>query len=216
MKKIITLSVLIAFSFVASAQKLTSISPNSAKAGQTLDVTITGTNTHFTQGSGTFVSFSFGQGSGTVNKITIVNDNTLSANIIVPFNTYKGYYSVYVNNYVDGYLSLYNGFYVDGKPQPILSKITPSTGNAGQTLDVMITGLNTNFKQGSGTSVYFYGQGSGTIPVNNVTVIDDVTLIANISISANPINGYYGVYVYDYSSSSLYLTQWFLCGNKFH
>ena len=54
---------------ITFSQSLVSINPNTGNAGQTLNVTITGNNTHFNQGSATIVDFSFNQGSNT----TVVN-----------------------------------------------------------------------------------------------------------------------------------------------
>lgn len=91
---------------------LVSINPTSANAGQTLNVTITGTNTHFLQATWSTVDFGFNPGSGVVNFQNILNDTTINANITVPSATLAGDYDVYVDNSVDGNLSLNNGFHV--------------------------------------------------------------------------------------------------------
>ena len=59
----------------ANTPSLESISPSSANPGQTLNITITGINTSFSQASGTTVSFSFEQASTTiVNSYNIIDD----------------------------------------------------------------------------------------------------------------------------------------------
>ncbi|MBA3705177.1 MAG: T9SS type A sorting domain-containing protein, partial [Bacteroidetes bacterium] len=90
---------------------LVSISPNKASAGHTLDVTITGSNTHFGQGSPT-ASVSF-EGGISVNFQSILNDSSISANITIPHNIYPRGYSVSVFDSVDGNMSLLNSFYID-------------------------------------------------------------------------------------------------------
>jgi len=93
---------------------LVSISPNYASASQTLNVTITGNATHFSQGSGTSIDFGFNQGSGTsvVNSIHITSNTSIMANITVPPYTYTGDYDVYANNDIDGNLILMGGFHI--------------------------------------------------------------------------------------------------------
>ena len=60
MKKIYSAALSILFAtVVAPAQTITSVSPSSASAGQTLNVTITGSGTNFTSGSFTTVQFGF-------------------------------------------------------------------------------------------------------------------------------------------------------------
>ena len=192
--------------------KLESISPNTAKNGQTLDVTITGLNTNFTQGSGTTVSFyGYQQGSSTsldVYNVQVLSDTQLQATVSVPSKTFTGDYSVYVNNGSNSYLYLENAFRVNGLTPPKLESISPNTAKNGQTLDVTITGSNTNFTQGSGTTVSFYGyqQGSSTsLDVYNVQVLSDTQLQATVSVPSKTFTGDYSVYVNNGSNSYLYL-----------
>ncbi|MFA4852879.1 MAG: T9SS type A sorting domain-containing protein [Bacteroidales bacterium] len=194
---------------------LVSISPNNANAGQTLNVTITGANTNFSQGSGTIIDFGFNQGSGTtvVNSLNIVSNTSILANITVPSNTYTGDYDVYAYNSIDGYLSINNGFHVNGLTPPSLVSISPNNANAGQTLNVTITGANTNFSQGSGTIIDFgFNQGSGTTVVNSLNIVSNTSILANITVPSNTYTGYYDVYVYNYTDGYLSLYNGFHVG----
>ena len=175
------------------APSILSVSPNTGVAGQTLNVTITGLNTNFIQGSSTSAFFGFAQGSGTVLNSFTVNSKTLAvANITIPVNTYNGKYNLGVNEYLDGNVTLTNGFTVTGGiAVPSISLINPITAAAGQTLDVTITGLNTNFSQGSTTVNFGFDQGSSS--VNSITVNNNTELTANITIPANTFNGDYNV-----------------------
>lgn len=194
---------------------LVSINPNNGNAGQTLSVTITGANTHFSQGSGTYVDLYFNQASGTsVNFINIISDSSLSANITVPPTTYTGFYTVSVYSLIDDYISLINGFYVNGIPPPALVSINPNNAMAGQTLNVTITGANTHFSQGSGTYISFnFNMASGTTVVNYLNILNDTGIQANITVPSGTYNGLYDVSVYNSIDGYLTLTNGFIVGN---
>lgn len=89
-----------------------SISPNVANPGQTLTLTITGVNTHFTQASGTELNFGFNQISGTtvVNSLTAISPTVLIANITVPSNVQLGQYDVDLFNDIEHFIFLDKGF----------------------------------------------------------------------------------------------------------
>ncbi len=204
MRKSLLLFLLAFLPFLSFSQKLVSVTPNKGFLGQNLNVTITGVNTHFKQGSGTNVYFNFGfsQGSSTsiVNAIYVTSPSSIVANITIPNNTYTGDYSVTVYDYEDGYLEINNAFHVNGLTPPTLNTVIPTSANNGQTLDVTITGANTHFNQGSGTNVYFdfgFSQGSSTTVVNSVYATSATSLVANISIPNNTYTGDYSIAVYD-------------------
>ena len=215
-----------------SAQGLVRITPDCAIAGQTLDVTITGMGTKFTdglfnQGSMTSGQLSlsiptFYQGSSTdeeVNALNVINDTLIIANITVPDSAISGLWDVYLSYATSG-SGAYNyvlegAFYVSNPNEPKIIDVTPNTALPGQTLDVTITGLGTRFTEGSFTQgswtndVYVdmyiptYFQGSPWMPiVNTVTVIDNTTLMANITVPDSVITGLGVVQVSYYTQSS--------------
>jgi len=88
---------------------------------------------------------------------------------------------------------------------PLLLSINPSSANQGETLDVTITGDNTNFAQDSGTTLSFtFEQGSSTI-VNSYEIVDDEILIANVTIPNEVDLGTYGVSISNEVDGTLYL-----------
>jgi hypothetical protein len=196
MKKLLPILLLILSPFIGFNQELTSIAPNSGNSGQTLDVTITGLNTTFDQGTSTVVYFGWDQGSSTinVNSITVVNATTVSANIYIPSNIYTGDYSVYTSSQNDGNLELVNAFHVEGLPAPEILSVTPSSSDAGTNLDVTITGVNTNFTQGS-SSVYF-SQGSQSLYVSSIETVDDENLMVHLVIPSYASVGMYDLSLY--------------------
>ena len=173
---------------------LVSVSPASAVAGQNLNVTITGENTNFDQNNGTSLSFTFEQGSSSVNSFEIINNTTILANITVPANAEEGLYDITTENASGEALTLTESFSVISSSTPAsIVSISPSSASSGETLNVTITGENTNFDQASGTLVSFsFEQASSTI-VNSYTIVDDLTLKANITVPENVSEGTYDI-----------------------
>lgn len=197
MKK--TLSVLLTILAInCLSQNLTTVSPNSALRGQGLGVTISGTNLHFTQATSTAVWFS--QGSSTImypTNIQVVNNQTLSTYFQINSSQPTGVYNLHVSNSIDGSLTLPNSFTVlYNSTQPQIISVNPNVASKNQTLNVVISGLNTNFAQGTGTITWFQ-QGSSTIYPNNQTANTATNLIANYSIPSNAPSGYYDTYAYN-------------------
>jgi hypothetical protein len=190
-KHFTTFLLLLLIPFVGFNQSLSSINPNSGNAGQTLDVTITGVNTSFDQGTSTAVYFAWDQGSSTinVNSINVLSATTISANITIPSFIYTGDYSVYTSSMFDGTLELMNAFHVNGVAGPELISTAPSSSDAGTNLDVTITGMNTHFTQGS-SSVYFM-QGSQSLFVNSIETIDDENLMVHLVVPSYANLGFY-------------------------
>lgn len=181
---------------IGYSQNVSNLSPASGNAGQTLDVTITGTNTHFTDPNGTELYFGFGQGSSTtyINSLTVNSDVSMTANITIPLATATGNYSVQPINSIDGIIEPMD-FHVNGITSA-LSSISPNSAVPGQTLDVTITGTDTHFADASSNNVHFLiSQGSGTINVNSVTPVNNTTLTVNITVSPDTYTGSYGVSV---------------------
>jgi hypothetical protein len=189
---------------------ITGISPSSGTAGQTLNVTITGNNTHFLQASNT-IHFYFSGATVTPNSLIINSNTSITANLTIPSNTYSGYYSFTVQNSKDGFLQKNNAFYVVGTAGASIASLQPSNGVAGQTMNIVIKGNNTNYTKAPNT-VKFYFAG---IPVNpnSLNVQNDSTLTVNVTIPANTPSGYYTVTVHNaidgimYSTNSFYVSQ---------
>lgn len=184
-------------------QTISAVSPTSGVAGQTLDVTITGSNTHFTDAGGVDFNFGFCQGSSCLNSVVAVNDTILNVNVTIPANTPTNDYTVGAQTDPDGFMQ-WTWFHVGNPNQASLNGMFPATGNAGQTLDVTISGSNTHFTQATNSVTFYISQGSGTINVNSVTALDDEQLSVNISIGENTMNGDYQVLVSNAVDNGMY------------
>lgn len=178
---------------ISFPQNITSINPNEGDAGTTLNVTITGTNTHFTQATSTNVGFFFSGASGTAtfpHSINTINSQTLMANLSIPTGISSGWYDFAVWTDLDGFMLKPNGFKVNGSA---IHSITPNEGKAGATLNVSITGTNTHFTQATSTVVRFYFSGAtstATYP-NSLQNVNNLNLNANLTIPASTPQGWY-------------------------
>jgi hypothetical protein len=200
MKRSLLVLVLLLTAWWVTGQQLTGISPNEGDAGSTLNVTITGMNTHFTQATQTGVRFYFGSATSTItypNSVTPMNNVALGVNFTIPPGTKSGWYTFDAFNYIDGYMVMPNGFKVNG---PAIQSIAPGEGKAGTTLNVTITGVNTHFTQATNTAVRFYFSGATTTATypNSVTVQSNHTLQANLTIPSGTAEGWYDFSVESY------------------
>ena len=157
----------------ANPPNVTSCSPNNADQGDTLNVTVSGTD---------FVSTptaDFGLGI-TINTVTYVTSTTLTVNITISGGATPGSRNVTITNPDTQSDTLTSGFTVNtpATPPPDIVSCTPSSANRNTTLNLTLGG--TDFV--STPTVVF----SGTrITVNSVTFIASTTLTVNITIAHN-------------------------------
>lgn len=161
---------------VAASPTVASVTPTSAAQGQTVNVTIAGTNFQ----SGIIVSFGTGI---TVNTVTFTSSSLITANITVAAAAATGARNVQVTNPNGTTGTLMNGFTVTSSagPAPIVLSVNPPDGDP-DTLEpgVVITG--TNFQPGAQVG---FGAGIG---VSNIMVIssNQITVDLNIALGAAP------------------------------
>gem|GEM_PF-3184892 len=154
---------------------VTSVTPNNGMAGETVNVTITGTN--FLEGT-TTVNF----GSGiTVNSVTVNSPTQLVVNITIAGTAGLGSRDIVVSNGAGLAVTIGGGFTVT-PGIAVLVGLSPTSGIAGQTLDVTVSG---DFFYEGITGVGF---GSG-ISVNRIVVQNMNHLTANITISLTASSG---------------------------
>jgi hypothetical protein len=148
---------------------VTAVNPDQGYRGETLDVTITGTNFNGA------TSVSFGAGI-TVNDFDVDSNTQITADITIAAGATLGTRDVSVTT-PEGTGTLEDGFTVlEEVPEPTVTAVDPDQGYQGETLDVVITGTNFNWA----TSVSF---GAG-ITVNDFDVDSNTQITASISIAA--------------------------------
>jgi len=193
-----------------SAPKLVSISPSTIQQSEYLNVTITGSNTHFTQASSSMqIAFYHNTKESKdlyipPNSIEILDDTHFTAFIMATDLAKLGKYDITISNTIDGYLPLLNSITVIESNMPRIVSVNPNLGHLNQTLKISITGARTNFTKGSPT-VSFFQNGSPTseIQINSYSLKNDSLLDVNIFIKSTANRGLYAV-VYDNQSDYLF------------
>jgi hypothetical protein len=186
--------------FAAFSQTLTSVSPSSVTAaGQTLDVMITGNNTHFDPNGGTTLLFQYHYKTGgtlvVLNSFTVVSPTSLKATITVPANTETSDYDIYVENMQDGQMYKFSSFHVNGIPaKPAIQINYQSEIFAHKTMNVTIHGYRypygyaTHFNDSNGTNatkvIFKSLDPIDDIVMNSMTIMNDSTIIVNITTPA--------------------------------
>jgi len=172
-----------AFTVNNPAPIVTSISPTSGNRLQTLYDTLNGSN--FIAG---VTTVNFGPNI-TIDSVVVLSASQLRAYITISATAATGTRDVSVSNPSPGggTATLSNAFTVNN-PAPIVTSISPTSGNRLQTLYDTLNGSNFI----SGVTVVNYGPG---INVISTTVSSPTRIVANISISASAATGARRVYV---------------------
>lgn len=190
--------------------KIKSFTPEIAITGQTLDLTITGEGTLFTQASQVQSGFFYQASMISVNSVSVINDTTLVSNITIGSNINTGYYPFYVDASQEG--RLYSpglGLLVyDGGSEPQIVAVNPEGAAIGQTLDLTITGVNVDFSQASGTFVPVFFNGATQLTGNNTTVLTPNTIKTTLVVP-NDMNlaGSYGLLLQEFPLGSTFTLQ---------
>jgi hypothetical protein len=166
------------FSVTNGTPLLTGVAPPFGSQGATLNVTLSGQSTNWTQG---VTTVSFGAGV-TINSVTVNSTTSAVASITIDPLAAVGTRNVSVTTGPE-VVSLNNAFLLNPGAATI-SNVAPNAGTQGQTLSVNVTGTGTHFAQGT-TSVSF---GTGIV-VNSITVSSPTALAANITINAAAAGG---------------------------
>ncbi|MFZ1086684.1 MAG: Ig-like domain-containing protein [Terracidiphilus sp.] len=155
----------------AGTPLLLSSGPGSLPQQSSATFTILSQATHWLSNT---PSVSYGSGVA-VSNVNVTSDTSLTVEGYVQPTTFVGWRDLTV---VSGtqVLGLQNAFYVNSGPAAINS-VSPPTAGQGATLDVSISGTNTNWAQGV-TQLNFPGA-----LVNNYTVNSPSSISANITVS---------------------------------
>lgn len=188
-----------------TGQTIVNVSPGVGNQGQTFQVTISGQNTHFNQGTQT--SIFFAQGSSTIiypSSTTVNSATQVQGQFTFTYSHPTGWYTTYVYDQVDGMLSSPSSFFLmTGANPPQLISVNPNSAMKGQTLTVTVSGQNTHFQQASYT--VWFNQGSATIAPISTSVISNVEMEAEFFFHySNPL-GLYNVNTYNPIDNNLTL-----------
>jgi hypothetical protein len=167
------------FTINAGSAAISSIVPNTAQQGQGLSVTVTGTSTHFAQGTTTA---NFGAGI-TVNAVNVTSATSATVQLTVAAGAGIGARTPTLTTGGES-ASLTNGFTVTAGT-PVITSVNPGSGIQGQTnLNVVIAGAFTHFSQGTTTANF-----GANVTINSVTVTDATDATVNITILGTAATG---------------------------
>jgi hypothetical protein len=179
------------------APECTTVDPSFGKAGDTLDVTITGVNTTFSDTS----TVAFGCAGITVNTVSATSLTTLVANITIAADAATCPAGSVT---IDGVTC--EGKFAIGNIPPSCATLTPSTIKAGNTTDVVIALSNIDL---TGVTSVTVGFGCTGVTVNSATVNSTTEITANITVAATAPGGTCDVTITGASSVGI------VCANAF-
>jgi len=171
---------------------VSSVSPGAGQTGTTVPVIITGNGwTHFSNSS----TISFVEQNNTavacniaVSGILANSANSLKATLTLSGTSYGGCNIAVTSPLTGGgteTASLVSAFNLSETPAQGITGVSPAFGTQGETLNVNINAVSTNFQQG--VTIANFGDG---IEVNYLTVNSPTSLTANITISNTTPIGY--------------------------
>ena len=166
-----------AFSVTAELPTIADVSPLSGKIGQTLSLTITGANLGSTR--------SVSLGTGIVVEGFVSAPDQITVSVVISGDASLGARDVSVTT-DGGTVTLPDGFIVYRLPPGVIG-INPASGETGQTLDVIISGVNF-----FGTTGVDFGPG---IRVNSFTIDSDMQITVNITILDGAEGGLHNVQI---------------------
>jgi hypothetical protein len=179
---------------------ITTVDTNYAAAGTTLDVAISGVNTHFASGTNTQVWFS--QASGTYiypNTVSVLDDLNLIANFTLDPAQDFGFYDVNVYDDQDNTLTLLNGFIVTDTSVGIITVSSSGYGTIGDSATLVITAAGTHFGAPGTTTTVWLGEAHRSMVPNiiaaGVTVISPTQLSVHFNFPHGSSSGFYDVFV---------------------
>ena len=195
------------------AQSLTGASPSASNISETVSVTLNGNNCQFTQSAaGIQVWMSAVSGGATVftDQLQVTSNNQLVCTFTFTSALTVGWYNI--NVYQNGfyYLTLPYGFNLSAPLQPFsLTGITPAAANAGQVINVTISGQGGSFAQGTATTAVTLNRFTTTLSADVVTPVNNNQLTAQFTLSNGIPTGPYNVVVNNSIDGSRTLTNGF-------
>lgn len=152
------------------------MSPAFGQQGQSRTVNITGLNTNFSSGS----VVNFGPGI-TINSIAVGGPTSLTVGLSIAPDATPGPRDVIVTT--GGASVTGSGMFTVNAAPSSISSVVPGSGQQAQTLDVIVSAINTGF---NGTTTVNFGSG---ITVNSQTVNSATSLSANVTVAPDAVVG---------------------------
>ena len=174
--------------------QIISIVPDSVEQGQSLTLTINGTNTNFTATGGTTVWFKHDTTQMNPLTTTVINDSTININLCVPSSATLGYWNIHAFNVTDSLLIKYNGLYIKNPNIPLIISLDPDSAEQGQSLVVMLSTNYTHFTSGLTPDVWLRN-GSSSIYYDSINILSDSLLKLYFNIPIGTTLGFWDVQI---------------------
>src|SRR5207237_125225 len=116
--------------------------------------------------------------------------------------TDPGFYDLSVDCNNGDYMFTPSIFQVVNQVGPQIISISPAQAKPGQSLDVVITGINSHFTDGAMVS-FIYSQGTSTFIPYSTAASSDVSMLLHLNIPANAVEGYYDLNLFDITDGIL-------------
>jgi hypothetical protein len=168
---------------------VTGLSPDAGSQGtQYMDVSLTGSGTHWVQGT---THANFGQGIW-VNSLQVTNATEAVANVSISDTAFTGPRLITMATGDEiAITSSADPFYV-GPSRAALLTVSPNSSDQGTIVPLTLTASGTHFQQG--TTIVSFSGGSG-VTADTVTVIDQTSATASVTVASNAAPGLYDVTV---------------------
>lgn len=182
------------------AQSISEVSPNQAQQGDQLEITITGENTEWAQGTHVLL---FKQGSTTIypNPQTTINDTEIKGYFYFYSSHPVGDYDVRVEDWANGTEEvLEDGFNLLPGPQPEIVSIIPDSAEQVSAVTVTVTGENVDFEQSSSV-LMFLKEGGVAIYAMSIFYPVDSVIEADFIFNTSHPTGLYDAVVTSYNET---------------
>ena len=171
------------FTVESATKRITGVAPASGEPSSApFPVTITGDSTHFKQA---VPDVKFGNLGVVASNVTATNDTQLTATVTIAANAKPGLSSITVLTGAGRGPETAGGtrMFTVSPGAPSISSISPASGQPGQTLSVVITGVKTHFTTATPLSLTF----SSGVTATNIAAPDDTHITATLDISPSAL-----------------------------
>jgi hypothetical protein len=201
--KLFFLSFILFLSLGAISQSIQSFSPSIGNAGEMIQVSITGQNTTFQQGTD-IIRLTNGSTVLSPQQTTFVNDTLIEPVFAFNKDNPTGYYNLSIQKNGGYTLNLSSCFYLNTDPTiAVIDSVYPTSANQGETILLTIKGLNTNFGSAGAHTTVWLKQGAQQINGSNIVVVDSVTIRAQFAFTYGHSTGTYDVCFYNVLDGSV-------------
>jgi len=176
-----------------TAPQISKISPTKAFQGEKVAIYVYGKNVTFTNGTNQMVRLTRGGGQFiNPDSTKIVHDSLAIGYFSLSPTAQVGLYTVLLSGTVHGNLTLTQSFEILLPPTaPQIRFITPSRAALGETLNITIHTGNTTLTKATNLGLTIFRQGGTNINATGITVLNDTTVNASITIPTNTVLGMY-------------------------